>query len=150
MSIDARQTFEGRWDPEQKIMDLVVAMALLDIDALLSHAQTQSAPETGDTLESPAIAIANQLIERFPKPWLMRNSDGEYVWSYTHGLVLLGMQRLAEQTGNTQYYDYIKAYADHFIDQHGAITSLKLSEFNIDSVNAGKILFGLSLPNKRR
>jgi len=90
-----------------------------------------------------ATLIANQHIARFPDPWLMRKSDGEYAWSYTHGLVLLGMEQLFKQGDNKAYADYIQAYADHFITAEGEIDTLKITEFNIDSINAGKVLFFL-------
>jgi unsaturated rhamnogalacturonyl hydrolase len=80
-------------------------------------------------------------MERFPDPWLMRLSDGAYAWSYTHGLVLLGMEHLYRQTGISAYADYIQVYADHFIDAEGNIDTLAITEFNIDSIKAGDILF---------
>lgn len=92
---------------------------------------------------SVAATLANQHMERFPDPWLMRKSDGEYAWSYTHGLVLKGMERLYKQTGKVAYADYIQRYADHFINANGDIETLRITEFNIDSINAGKILFPL-------
>jgi len=92
---------------------------------------------------STATLIADQHIARFPDPWLMRKSDGEYAWSYTHGLVLLGMEQLFKQNGNEAYADYIQAYADHFITAEGDIDTLRITEFNIDSINAGKVLFFL-------
>lgn len=92
---------------------------------------------------SAATQLASQHIERFPDPWLMRKSDGEYAWSYTHGLVLLGMEQLFKQNGNEAYADYIQIYADHFIDADGNIDTLRITEFNIDSINAGKMLFFL-------
>jgi unsaturated rhamnogalacturonyl hydrolase len=73
----------------------------------------------------------------------MRKSDGAYAWSYTHGLVLLGLEQLFSQTGNEAYAEYIQAYADHFIDADGMIETLAIPEFNIDSVLAGRILFFL-------
>lgn len=93
--------------------------------------------------EPVAIALATQHMERFPDPWLMRKSDGAYAWSYTHGLVLLGMEQLYRQTGDETYPDYIQSYADHFIDANGTIETLKITEFNIDSILAGRILFFL-------
>ena len=92
---------------------------------------------------SVASRLASQHVERFPEPWLMRKSDGEYAWSYTHGLVLLGMEQLYKQTGNEVYADYIQSYADHFITANGDINTLRITEFNIDSINAGKMLFFL-------
>jgi len=90
-----------------------------------------------------AILLAKQHMERFPDPWLMRKSDGEYAWSYTHGLVLLGMEQLYKQTGKRDFATYIQAYADHFIDPDGNIDTFRVTEFNIDSINAGKMLFFL-------
>jgi unsaturated rhamnogalacturonyl hydrolase len=95
------------------------------------------------TVTPQAILLADQHMQRFPEPWLMRKSDGEYAWSYTHGLVLLGMEQLFKLSGNTAYADYIQTYADHFIDADGNIDTLRLTEFNIDSINAGKVLFFL-------
>lgn len=96
---------------------------------------------------APGTAIAHRLalqhIERFPDPWLMRLSDGAYAWSYTHALVLLGMERLYALDGDTAYLDYIQAYADRFIDAEGAIDTYDATEFNIDAIKAGDLLFGL-------
>ena len=92
---------------------------------------------------SIATRLARQHMEQFPDPWLMRKSDGAYSWSYTHGLVLLGMEQLFKQNGDLAYADYIQAYADHFIDTQGNIDTFSATEFNIDSVNAGKMLFFL-------
>jgi len=57
--------------------------------------------------------------------------------------VLLGMQQLYEQAGNAVYADYIQAYADHFVDADGTIDTFAITEFNIDSILAGRILFFL-------
>jgi len=112
-------------------------LILLLISALPSFAD-ETRPDT-----TSAIRLASQHMERFPDPWLMRKSDGEYAWSYTHGLVLLGMEQLHKQTGDKAFADYIQVYADHFVDADGNIDTLRLTEFNIDSINAGKMLFFL-------
>jgi len=106
---------------------------------------TAASVHAGDAAgDSPlATRLASQHMERFPDPWLMRKSDGEYAWSYTHGLVLLGMERLHELTGDASYAAYIQKYADHFIDADGRIDTFHITEFNIDSINAGRILFAL-------
>lgn len=95
------------------------------------------------TDKTVAIRLANQQMEQFPEPWLMRKSDGEYRWSYTHGLVLLGMEQLFKHNGDPAYAAYIQKYANHFIDAEGHIESFSITEFNIDSINAGRMLFFL-------
>ena len=114
------------------------ALGLALICLVLSSGVAEDRVET-----SVADRLASQHMQRFPKPWLMRKSDGEYAWSYTHGLVLLGIEQLYKQNGNEAYADYIQAYADHFITPEGDIETLKITEFNIDSINAGKMLFFL-------
>ena len=115
---------------------VIKCLLLLNL-ALPVHASDESA-------ETPiAFSLARQHIEKFPDPWLMRKSDGAYSWSYTHGLVLLGMEQLFRQTGDSVYAEYIQSYADHFIDADGKIETLAITEFNIDSIKAGNILFFL-------
>jgi len=113
----------------------LVLLAL--VFTLPAHAGEERKPVSEATL------LASQHIARFPDPWLMRKSDGEYAWSYTHGLVLHGMEKLYLLYGDEALADYIKIYADHFIDNEGNIDTLRLTEFNIDSINAGKMLFFL-------
>jgi len=108
----------------------------------LAFALPAQAGKDGKSLPE-ATLLASQHIARFPEPWMMRKSDGEYAWSYTHGLVLYGMEKLYLQNGDEALADYIKTYADHFIDNEGNIDTLRLTEFNIDSINAGKLLFFL-------
>jgi unsaturated rhamnogalacturonyl hydrolase len=90
-----------------------------------------------------ASAMAAQTMQRFPDPWLLRESDGAYRWSYTIGLVLYGMEKLNQQTGDAALLDYIQRYADHYINAEGHIETLDVAEFNIDSINSGKLLFAL-------
>lgn len=62
-------------------------------------------------------------------------------WSYTYGLVLLGFQRLYQETGNEAYLNYAKTWVDSLIDENGNIKDYVIYEFNIDDINAGKLLF---------
>ncbi|HSQ47610.1 MAG TPA: glycoside hydrolase family 88 protein, partial [Lutibacter sp.] len=64
-------------------------------------------------------------------------------WDYVHGLVLTSFEQLYKNTGNEQYFNYIKGYADACIDSTGAIPSYKFKDYNIDMIEAGNILFNL-------
>lgn len=87
--------------------------------------------------------LADSTIAEHPSAWNMRESDGEYRWAYTQGLVTLGMYRLSLKYHEPRYYDYMKSYVDHYVEADGSIRTLALDEFNIDSVNSGKLLFPL-------
>lgn len=63
------------------------------------------------------------------------------VWSYTQGLVSLAGQRLTEETGEQQYYQYGLDYANKMINDSGIICTYKKEKYNVDLINSGKILF---------
>ncbi len=87
--------------------------------------------------------LADSTIAEHPSAWNMRKSDGEYRWAYNQGLVTLGMYRLHQKHHEPTYYTYMKAYVDHYVEADGTIRTLPLEEFNIDSINSGKLLFPL-------
>lgn len=87
--------------------------------------------------------LADSTIAEHPEAWSLRKSDGHYVWSYTQGLVGLGMYRLSRKHDEPRYHAYMKAYVDHYVGSDGSIRTLATDEFNIDSINSGKLLFPL-------
>ncbi len=90
------------------------------------------------------------------QPWSVRMADSEMTrypkavnldfreklkWDYTFGLEGLAFVQLSEKTGERKYFDYIEAYTDTMINEAGEITTYKLSNYNIDHLNPGKMLF---------
>jgi unsaturated rhamnogalacturonyl hydrolase len=66
---------------------------------------------------------------------------GELAWNYEDGCVLIGAQRLYEATNDKKYYDFVYSYMDKRIDSEGNIAKFSYTEYNIDNVNSGKVLF---------
>jgi unsaturated rhamnogalacturonyl hydrolase len=64
-------------------------------------------------------------------------------WGYEYGLMLKGIAEVWRRTRDPKYFDYIKRNVDQFVNADGAIQTYKVEEYNIDQVNAGKILFFL-------
>jgi unsaturated rhamnogalacturonyl hydrolase len=96
-----------------------------------------------------SVKMANSEMKRFPEPWMIEKAKVPR-WGYTHGLVVKSMLELWHHTGDKLYYDYAKIYADSLINSEGRIKMNYLS-FNIDNVNAGKILFDIyAQSNDRR
>ena len=86
--------------------------------------------------------MALSVMKRNPEAYQI-DGKTEPKWDYVHGLVLTSFEELYKKTNNQKYYDYIKQYADVLIDSTGAIKTYKMSNYNIDMINAGKILFNL-------
>jgi unsaturated rhamnogalacturonyl hydrolase len=76
---------------------------------------------------------------------LRRHSPYSDRWCYEYGVVLKALEQVWLETGQQKYYDYIKENVDRFVDHAGNIRTYRLDEYNLDQINAGKILFPLYL-----
>ena len=64
-------------------------------------------------------------------------------WDYTAGLVLTGVERLGDRTGNARYRKYVRENMDRLVQSDGSIATYRAEEFNLDQVNQGRLLFPL-------
>ncbi|MBN1180777.1 MAG: glycoside hydrolase family 88 protein [Bacteroidales bacterium] len=98
-----------------------------------------------DTIVSESLPwsqrMAETLMADYPHLIDMDGEEGGLKWVYTNGLVALAFQKLYLATNDEKYYQYVKEYADEIIDSNGIIANYRISEYNIDHINAGKILF---------
>ncbi|MBN1811197.1 MAG: glycoside hydrolase family 88 protein, partial [Anaerolineae bacterium] len=62
-------------------------------------------------------------------------------WGYTTGVVLSATKQVWSKTGEKKYYDYIKSNVDEFVSPDGNIRTYRIEEYNLDQINAGKLLF---------
>jgi unsaturated rhamnogalacturonyl hydrolase len=75
---------------------------------------------------------------------LWRDSGGYPAkWTYDHGLVLKGIERVYLATGDKQYFDFIQRSIDHFVNDDGSIRTYKIDEYNIDHILPGRNLLYL-------
>lgn len=64
-------------------------------------------------------------------------------WAYDYGVIFKGIELVWKKTGDKKYFDYIKKNIDAFVDEDGDIRKYSVTEYNIDHVNNGKLLFPL-------
>jgi unsaturated rhamnogalacturonyl hydrolase len=74
---------------------------------------------------------------------LWRESGYPAKWTYDHGLVLKGIERVWINTGDKQYFDFIKRGIDHFVADDGSIRTYSQDEYNIDNILPGRNLLFL-------
>jgi unsaturated rhamnogalacturonyl hydrolase len=91
--------------------------------------------------------MADSDMKRNPDPTMLDFAKSPR-WNYTNGLVCLAVQEVWKETRDTTYFNYGKKYADEMIDEDGSIKTYKVSDYNIDKVNSGKILFDLYAETK--
>lgn len=81
--------------------------------------------------------------EKYVTSYLKNYKNAKTNWNYEDGCVLMGSVMLYEVTGNTFYKDFIVNYMKDFINEDGSINHFEKEQYNIDSINTGKILFFL-------
>jgi unsaturated rhamnogalacturonyl hydrolase len=89
-----------------------------------------------------SVRMADSEMIRFPESWMLDFSS-KPKWAYSQGVVCKAMLDLWEYTGDKTYFDYALSYADTMITEAGVIRTYDTKSYNIDNINAGKILFTL-------
>lgn len=86
--------------------------------------------------------MALSIMKRAPKAWQIDQNE-KPKWDYKIGLAMLSFEQLYKETKNPVYLEYARGYAESTINDSGEILNYKLEDYNIDNINAGKILFDL-------
>lgn len=79
-------------------------------------------------------AYIHQYLKHF-KPY--KNGD----WCYEDGIILSGAWCMYQMTCNSLYADFIERYLSRTIAQDGALEGYEQTQYNIDNINSGKVLF---------
>jgi unsaturated rhamnogalacturonyl hydrolase len=72
---------------------------------------------------------------------LQRYTLNEAHWHYEHGLLVMTIQKAGEATGEGRYKRFVSDWIDHFVLADGNIRTYRVDEYNLDQINAGKLLF---------
>ncbi|TYP98424.1 unsaturated rhamnogalacturonyl hydrolase [Sphingobacterium allocomposti] len=86
--------------------------------------------------------FADSEISRFPEAWQLDHGKRLY-FGYSQGVGCLAMLKVWQKTGEQRYFNYVEQWADTLINERGEIHLYKVETYNIDYINAGKILFSL-------
>ena len=86
--------------------------------------------------------MALSIMKRHPKAWQIDYHETPK-WDYKIGMILTAYEKLYAKNHKQIYFDYIKNYADELIDHNGSFQNFNSEDYNIDFINAGKILFNL-------
>lgn len=88
------------------------------------------------------VKMADSEMKRYPESWMVDFQE-KLKWNYTHGLELDAILDVWEKTNDQKYFDYVLSYADTMIAEDASIVTYKLTKYNIDHINPGKMLFRL-------
>lgn len=92
------------------------------------------------------VRMADSELKRNPESWML-DFQPKLKWDYCNGLELQAIFEVWNKTKQQKYLDYAKSYADTIINNKGEISGYKPTEYNIDRLNPGKLLFQLNSVN---
>lgn len=86
-------------------------------------------------------------LQRMAQSTLQRWPNGRFTaanqpwhWNYELGTLLMGMDAVWYNSADGQYYRYIKASLDQFVQPDGSIATYKAEEYQLDSILLGRQL----------
>lgn len=119
-------------------INLIVLLLIIGNQTMAQSTENAVLPDNLKWSERTALTILNT----YPKASQIDGTK-KPKWDYKMGLVLFAFEKLYQKTNDKKYFNYIKEYADELIDAEGNITDYKITDYNIDSANPGKLLFNL-------
>ena len=136
---------------KRRTLTLVSILSLMVISVSLVNCKSEKKETQSDKSAEKVVAenskwserMALSEIHRFPDPTLLDFQEKSR-WSYTNGLVLQAMSRVVESTPNEKISDYIYDYANRMVKEDGTIDTYKLSNYNLDMIKSGDVLFYLN------
>lgn len=87
--------------------------------------------------------IADNFITLHPDTAAYPTEAKSYRWNYEQGLVLDAVYQVWKETGEKEYFDYIKKNIDYYIEEDGSIKTYKMQDYNIDNISPGRVLLHL-------
>ena len=121
---------------------------LILLSACNSSTSTKETTRTVEEIQPAQLSVqmADSEMKRMPDPRLLDFRD-KPKWEYSNGLVCLAMFKTWQATGENRFLEYGKFYADSMITDNGKILTYKMSDFNIDRINPGRLLLELYKQN---
>ncbi len=89
------------------------------------------------------MSLLKEKCEKYVAEYLNEYEPYKGKWCYEDGCLLQGAMLLYKVTNEKRYLDFILAYLNEFIGENGEIKGYSKDEYNIDNINAGKILFDI-------
>ena len=89
-----------------------------------------------------SVRMAESIISYF-RPGMMK-------WNYEHGLVVMSIYEIGKKYGRQDFVDWAVSMYDGVIAEDGSIAKYTVGEYNLDQINAGRLLFDLCRETESR
>lgn len=129
----------GRWRaPAGALLALTVG-----VRGAAAQARPIAIPDVA-ARRAPAVAGAQPWSLRFADAVIWRHSQVHRRWDYTAGVVLGAIERVGLARRDARLLGYVRENIDRLVRPDGSIDTYTVSEFNLDQIAEGRLLFGLA------
>lgn len=87
--------------------------------------------------------MMQSVISQFIRQYLDQYQKYKSSWNYEDGCVLIGCVQLYKASKDIYYKNFVMNYIDQFVTDDGMIKTFQKDQYNIDSINTGKVLIFL-------
>ena len=94
---------------------------------------TQTTSQWSSVLNNWAAQMVDSTLQRYT----LRDAR----WHYEHGLLVMAILQAGISINEERYMQFASQWVDHFVQADGGIRTYQIEEFNLDQINAGKLLF---------
>ena len=88
--------------------------------------------------------IARSFLIRHPDAMTYDTGSPNPRWNYEQGLMLVALREMMLHSGDTSYGAFVRKNIDAYVNEHGAIRTYDLREFNLDNIGPGRALLDLA------
>lgn len=125
-------------------MKKTYVLCMLSALVLMSCQPKKASEKLWNNPEKPlSVWMAESELQRIPDGSYLDGMNGRLKWNYTSSIEMLAFMDLSTATGDERFWNFTKQYIDTIIDDKGIIATYKLSNYNIDHVCPGKMLFDM-------
>ncbi len=123
---------------------LILSLLIVSISAIFLISCTKREDTSNDMMISDKLPwsdrIAQSFVKRHPGSVTYDEFNTKKGWTYEQGVMLEGMMKMYELTGDKVYNDFIIENLDQYINDEGKIRTYPYHLFNLDKVKPGRAL----------
>lgn len=122
----------------------IMAAAMTLAMSPISRAQTNAGAAASSAVKADdrlwSIRMTNAFLSRHPH---YVNYDTFMSWNYEEGLMLRAIWKVWKETGEKEYFDYVRRSVDSYVTNEGTIKTYNPREFRLDDITPGNAVLSL-------
>ena len=120
---------------------LIIAVATLTVSGCSFVSRKNSASNPDTSPREWSIRMAESVMERHDS--LVKSTRTPNKWQYDIAWLAGSIAQLSDETGDDNYFRYMKTYMDYYVDPDGTARYYTLEEYNLDRIRPAVNLFTL-------